>query len=207
MNIIKLCSSDPRVTELGQVLGDAFLDDPLFQYLFPNEQRRRRANRFVFTSLVRMHAPNGNVYFAHNGQVRGGVIVVPRGLEPGLRDYLMHGLMRMPSVVGLVGTARSLLMEHLLEGFYDDGSTPHSVTVNTLAVAPSARGQGLGARLLRHALRSTNCGPVRSAALVTTRHTNVSFYRKQGFAEYGSDVFGPGEGVRAWRLRFGGRQT
>lgn len=171
------------ITICANVLAEAFQDDPLMSYIWPDAQRRRRALSTYFDASIRHH-------HIHGGGVQvvtddGGAIVgVANWDPPGHWKQPLHRTIRAsPTLLRAlrerIPTALRLRGE--LEAHHPTHPQWYLANIGT---AQHIRGTGFGARLLNARLRA--CDELRLPAyLVCTRHENIAYYEGFGFGVTG----------------------
>jgi GNAT superfamily N-acetyltransferase len=160
------------VPALAAALGRAFHDDPVFGWLFPSpEDRRRWAWRFF---AVRMRQFLGQEEVYASGDVGAAVWAMPERWDLGWRGVLdlvplLRGLgWRVPrSLLGTVRVDRA------------HPATPHWYLA-VLGVDPPAQGQGIGSALLAPVLAECDRDGV-GAYLETATERDIVFYSRFGF--------------------------
>jgi GNAT superfamily N-acetyltransferase len=160
------------VPALAEALGRAFHDDPVFEWLFPApEDRRRWAWRF-FAVRIRQFLAQEEVYAS--GRTGAAVWAMPERWDLGWRGVLdmlplLRGLgRRVPR--SLVGTVR-IDRAH--------PATPHWYLA-VLGVDPPEQGQGIGTALLGPVLAECDRDGV-GAYLETATERDIAFYSRFGF--------------------------
>ncbi|MDP2313521.1 MAG: N-acetyltransferase [Pseudomonadota bacterium] len=106
------------------------------------------------------------------------------------------GILGAPFALGWEGTVRALKGDAAAKRRLERVRWP-AWYLDTLAVDPSAQGQGLGGELLRHGLARAGTDPV---VLFTVKPSNVDFYRKFGFEVTEASMLVEG-GPPAWTMR------
>lgn len=163
----------------GELLGQAFVDDPLFQYVIPNDGRRSvLVPWFLKTSLAYAFL-YGEAYATEAKD--GLVYILPPG-ENGLKFFgmLRTGMLSAPLKLGSDGTRRFLSMAKFMGQIHKRKQlTPH-LYVFGMGVAPSAQGKGLGTALMQIVLKKMATDNL-PCYLETQNARNVAFYRKHGF--------------------------
>jgi ribosomal protein S18 acetylase RimI-like enzyme len=171
----KATSAD--VDRLGDVLGRAFDDDPLFRALLPDDAHRRRALPNLFREWTRLlHIPFDAAWTTDD--VSGGALWAPPGKwKIGLFDEAKMA----PKMLGALGTRviASLRVLSAIESRHPKDRPPHHY-LRVLGCDPSRQGQGIGSRLLRPVLQA--CDAQREPAyLESSNEKNLPFYRRHGF--------------------------
>ncbi|GAA4004699.1 GNAT family N-acetyltransferase [Allokutzneria multivorans] len=170
-------SSIQRATE---ILCDAFVADPVVEWVFPGpvEQRRAGAAR-VFAPLVAASAEAGELAVLDDGAAAVWLpVVAGESLAPGPGAELPP---RLRVLVDTLARNHSTEREHLYLAF--------------IGVAREKQGQGLGGRLLEERLRSVDV-PV---YLEASAERNVALYARHGFRLTGDPVTLP-DGPTVWPM-------
>lgn len=154
----------------------AFREDPGFSYIFPDDAARRARLPALLRALLRMdRVAGGSVNGAFDGDALVGVSsLLPAGVnEPGLARWLgavalspvlfadPAGLLRGAEVARAIGPLRPASSTYL----------------HLMAVHPACQGRGIGAALLRDALKE---GPL---YLETFAPENRAWYSARGLKE------------------------
>ena len=174
-----------EIPSAAHLAAAALREDPGFSYLIPDDARRRHRLPSLIAALLRVDAASGGrVRGAFDGDALVGVsAVMPSGAPaPGLLAWLRRSrglgwMLKDPSVI-----LRSLALVGAVERL----RPPSADYLHLLAVHPATQGRGIGAALLRDALKSG-----RSLYLETFTPGNAVWYEARGFsrvAEVGSPV-------------------
>lgn len=183
------------------VLGRAFAEDPIFEYLL--RDRRDRDARLVWCMRqgIRGAMTHGIGFVAaEQSRVLGVALWVRPGVRPtvSLAQNLLIGGWQAPMFLGIRGTWRELEREADLEERYArDLTEPHWV-LDLLGVDPSQQGRGIGRALVEPMLARADDERV-PAYLYTSKPDNVGYYRRFGF-EVVSDRTRPGIPTN-WSMR------
>jgi GNAT superfamily N-acetyltransferase len=168
-------ASAADVPTLCRALADAFVEDPIFGWLIPDDARRRaRLRRFFGLELRSVVLPKGQAWTSE--EKNGASLELPPGAwRMPFATQLGHGPaftrvfgLQLPHALALI-----TLMEkrHLREPHY---------YIAYVGVAPAAQGHGLGTRLLRPTL--DRCDRERLPAyLEATSERNRALYERLGF--------------------------
>lgn len=172
---VKSAHPDVRATVISTiVLG--FAADPMTRWVWPDASEYLR-------SMPRFVSAFGGRAFAHGtaDMIEGGraaALWLPPGVEPD--DAEMGAVMEealRPEIAEDVGAVMQLMAEH-------HPKEPHWY-LPVIAADPSSMGQGLGALLLKHALRRCDEQGV-AAYLESSNPRNISLYQRHGFRITGS---------------------
>ncbi len=181
-------------------LSNAFMNDPLQCYTFPDEQERKEKSPLHFKSILQFGLQFGEVY--RTAGELGGVAV---WLKPGETEVTAEkaeagGLYRLPELVGEEPMSRFFAALDFIEPYHkQDMPEPHWYTM-VVGVDPAFRGKGLGKSLLLPVLdkaAETNI----PCYLETGQPANVSFYKKLGFRIL-RELVDPVSGLSIWTFRW-----
>jgi ribosomal protein S18 acetylase RimI-like enzyme len=178
---------------LGAVLGRAFADDPVWQWMFPRHPERMGS---MFVMLLRhAHLPNGVSELAEqDGRIMAGAMWDPPGRW---RISLATQLRQLPGLVRVLGGRTLTVLRGLGEVERAHPIEPHWYLA-VLGTEPQAQGLGLGSALLRS--RLTRCDERRFPAyLESSKESNVPYYERFGFRVTG-EIRMPGDGPRLWPM-------
>lgn len=183
------------VPRLVEMLARAFDDDPVPNFLFRGDRRRRRGlRRFFSIQLRRMYIDEGEVWTTDD--LAGSALWAPPSkARPGFRE-IFYLLPVLPYLAGLgrhVGDAMDLLQSverarPLEEHWY----------LATLGTEPDRQGQGIGSALLREVLSSLDAEGL-PAYLESSKERNVPFYARHGF-EVTGEIHTPRGGPTLWLM-------
>jgi GNAT superfamily N-acetyltransferase len=157
------------------MLVRAFEDDPVSNFMFTGNRRRRMGLHSFFTSqLRRQYMPHGHVYTTDD--MSGAALWGPPGPA-------RHGLQEL---LQLLPTAPFLLSPHSIRalGLMFEVESLHPKEPHwylfTIGTAPERQGQGVGSALLRSMLGHIDeLGD--AAFLESSKEGNVPFYARFGF--------------------------
>jgi GNAT superfamily N-acetyltransferase len=179
----------------AQALTNAFMNDPLQQYVFPDDAVRKIRSIPHFEAVVRYGVLFGEVYTTedYGGAVvwlrPGETLVTPEKAEK-------SGLASLPATIGDAEFTRFISVLDFADQFHkQDMPAPHWYTM-VIGVDPAFQGKGYGSSLLSPILKEaekTNT-PV---YLETAQPKNVSFYQHMGFRLI-REVEEPTSQIRIW---------
>ncbi|HUC36793.1 MAG TPA: GNAT family N-acetyltransferase [Acidimicrobiales bacterium] len=183
------------VPELVEMLARAFDDDPVPNFLFRGDRRRRRGLRRFFSIQMRhMYLGDGEMWTTAD-KAGAALWAPPSKPRPGLGD-LLRLLPVLPDLLGLgrdAGTAA-----HLLQSV--ERARPHQEHwyLATLGTDPQRQGQGVGSALLREVLEKVDSEGL-PAYLESSKERNVPFYARHGF-EVTGEIHTPRGGPTLWLM-------
>jgi ribosomal protein S18 acetylase RimI-like enzyme len=173
------------------VLKNAFRDDPIFGFYFPDSTLRVRVLGIFFSDVIRAHMPFHHVYAAMERDRLVGAAVwrPPNAKVDGIRDRL-RGLVTRSRLIALSPRVAT----KLLRGFAALEAThpriPHWYLF-FVGVDPEQRGRGVGAQLMAPVLRAADAAHV-LCYLETPFPQTLPFYRKLGYEVSGEPQPFPG---------------
>jgi GNAT superfamily N-acetyltransferase len=181
------------VPRLAAALARAFYDDPVFQWIVPDESERlERSERGFAFYLKKVYLPQDECYTTEDQA--GGALWLPPGkwhLGPLAQLRLLPGMIgalgrRLPQVLRAVATVESKhpRSEHYYLGF--------------VGVEPAMQGKGRGTALMRPILERCDREGL-PAYLEATTPRNLACYERQGFRVTEEFTF-PRGGPPSWRM-------
>jgi len=184
----------PREADrLSQVLADAFLEDPIFSWLLPDESKRReQLPRFFKLEIERRALPHGRIWTGDRAE--GVLLELPSDfwqLSP--RDQTF----RTPAFLRIFGrrlpqvTALTVAMDkvHPAEAHY---------YIPYVGVVRGAQGEGLGTALLRRTIARCDKEGF-PAYLEATSKRNAALFQRLGFQHLRN--FTVGNSPPIWPMR------
>lgn len=160
---------------VAAVLGEAFTDDPIMVWTFPDDAARPRILRAMFGFLAEhLYLREGETVVDDRG---GAAMWQPPGArgEESESFWAEHGAAFVEAVEGQV--ERTMLLGAAMSEHHPSG--PHWY-LPAIGVRPSAHGLGVGGGLLAHTLAQVDAeGAV--AYLEATTRRSVALYERHGF--------------------------
>lgn len=183
----------------AKALGDAFLDDPVWEWIGPRRRRRRRlANRVAFHAiLVAAMRHRGRVRVAREGGAEGELLGVSVSFGPGdwpLPDSATALEAGWLLIAGPAPVRRGLEIDREMRATHIDH--PH-VYLWFLATAPEHQGRGVGRALLADLHRHA-AGIDVPCYLEASKEDNVPYYERDGYEVIG-EVAVP-KAPKLWRM-------
>ncbi|MDX2229790.1 MAG: GNAT family N-acetyltransferase [Leptolyngbyaceae cyanobacterium bins.349] len=178
-----------KIQSVAAILARAFVDDPMFEFIFPDDTTRLQTLMAFFRPFVADGINRGKVLLASANQ--GVCIWYPA--EVCVFDDEFEAVINQAIAISTCfgGTESGLRCEHLANqvGAYEP-SDPRC-EVLWIALLPEARGQGLGGHLLQPALDTADAQGLGSY-LVSSNVRNHSFYERHGFRKRDVIQISPG---------------
>lgn len=165
-----------------ETLVHAFLDDPLFAFIFPRAERRERDLRRLFAGSLRHAGRVGGVSTVEAGL--GAAVWTPRAsMHVSIGAAWRAAMLALPLQLGLPAMRRLDMYELELDRVTRDAAGGDFAYLWMLAAHPRAQGRGLGRAAVEHALGQMRAAGFAQCLLRTQQPRNVSFYRHLGFRE------------------------
>lgn len=177
-------------------MAEAFANDPVAAFLFPEAQARRAGMERIFAVALRFGLRYGRIDWVPS---RGAAIwVSPAHSRPNLWRNINAGFLGIPLAVGWNATQRLLAYERFIEARRMKAMPEPHWYLFCIGVRAQERGRGLGSSLLRQGLEraSKERAP---CYLETSNPANVPLYRKHGFEVRDSGRI-PGGGPEFWGM-------
>ena len=176
---------------VAAALATAFLDDPVFRWIYAGDQRMH-AIRLFFEEAVDAFAPHDDVWTT-DAEIVGAAIWIPFGRQEMTPERGQRFGARVAELPGLdLGRAASL--SNLLDARHP--REPHEY-LRFLGVLPEARGRGAGAQLMAPVLQRADAAG-RPAYLVSTSARSKALYERHGFVA--ADPVSVGDGPPLWPM-------
>jgi ribosomal protein S18 acetylase RimI-like enzyme len=175
--VVRLTAQQYR--QASEVLGRAFYDDPLTQYIIPDDTRRARLLPSFFGTAVHYCLRYGEVYTTPDVQ---GVAcwLPPEDAIPTTARIIGLGLRALPLRLLPWELRRALLMENYTSAMHRSIVPARHWYLWVLGVDPPYQRRGIGSRLLRPILARADVEGM-PCYLETEKERNVPFYQHHGF--------------------------
>ncbi len=173
---------------MTETITKAFMEDPVWSWAFPDEQRRARHYRVWWGMLVAAALEHGSAWVTGEQMAAVSIWVLP-----GEEELLPNDEARLEPALGeMLGSEQSARVLELVQLFDDHhpGEPPFHY-LSLLATDPDHRGQSLGVGLLAQRLEVLDEAG-EPALLESTNPVNHKRYRRLGFEQV--DEFSAPEG-------------
>ena len=182
------------VDAASAVLASAFMDDPAWRWIIPDDARRRRLLPWLFRSGFEI--TDADVW-----TTQGDVVGVARWLPPGRAAMRVGPALRVflatPIRLG-AATGRFFAYGRAVENLRAQVAPwPHWYLAG-IGVDPSAQRRGIGTALLQPGIDGARRDGVR-AVLLTNSERNLTFYERAGFRIVAQGDT-PEDGPHAWAM-------
>jgi len=189
------------VRATSEMLARAFHDDPPVVWMFPNEEKRRKASLSDFRMVIKYGLRYGEVY-STDGSNEGAAVWLPAEapLTSTLRAMRVAfwDMASTPFRVGFGFLPRFLAAMSTMENLHKKDAPKRHRYLMVLGVEPERQGQGVGGALLQPGLEKADRERV-PCYLETAKEINVTFYEKNGF-EVVQKVDLPRGGPPVWTM-------
>lgn len=181
-------ASNPRratladIVPLTRLFTEAFMDDPVFDYMVRSGERRTAAlNAFFSAMFSARDIPHNEVWMSDDGSAC--ISWLPSDASRGATGLqIIKWLPWCYRVFGFRRLSRGLAMQEAMEKHHPN--EPHFYLA-FVAVDPAFHGAGLGSRILRATLDKIDSAGL-PAYVENSRERNTPFYRRAGFIERGN---------------------
>ncbi|MBD3340308.1 MAG: GNAT family N-acetyltransferase [Candidatus Lokiarchaeota archaeon] len=179
-NLFKLTSE--YVEKATEVAGDAFHDDPLTLFVYPDEKERRRKLKYGFYMIYKYGIKNGVVYATSNNLEGIIVWLPPNKIFPSMWTMMRHGGFRAMRKVGLKIKAmkRSMTVFNYEESKHRELAPFDHWYLQNIAVKPAEQSKGYGGQLISAMIEIIDLEGL-PIYLETNNEKNFSFYQKYEF--------------------------
>ncbi len=187
-----------QAAEAGAVLARAFHTNPIMEYIFPDEDRRRRALPWFMGLGAKYGLRWGEVHVTP-GAIGGAAVWLPPGetiMTP--MRMLQSGLLAAPFKVGMSATMKFVRVTNYVEPLHKKDVDPKHWYLFILGVDPPRQRQGIGSALLQPILHRADASGL-PCYLETDKPDDVIFYERNGFAVL-REVTIPNGGPRMWTM-------
>ena len=183
--------------QASEVMGEAFLNDPMWKYLVPDEARRARVVSLSMNILVRYSLLYGEI--TTTPTLDGVACWLPPGeTTPIFSRLVLIGIRSAPLQLGWTGFRRYIAIENYCGEVHKRIVPGMHWYLWGLGVKPSRQGLGIGGMLMQPVLARADTDRL-PCYLETTNEKNMPFYEKHGFNVV-SDGEVPRYGLHVWTM-------
>jgi GNAT superfamily N-acetyltransferase len=181
---------------LGEVLADAFAEDPVFAWLIPPELPGRDDRmRTFFTSMSRGYLRGGKPCYLTGDASAAALWAAPGAWTMPLSQMILEAV---PSTLAFrLRLLRALRTQLQIERLHGAQSAPHWY-LGYLGTRRDRQGEGIGTRMLREVLTRLDADGV-PAYLESSNERNLPLYERNGFRVVG-ELRALGHGPAIWRM-------
>ena len=183
--------------QAAAMLARAFHDDPLFQAVLPEEDKRRKLISWIYDKTLRYCFLYGTMHTLPS--LEGAACWLPPGrTELTIGRILRSGLISMPLRMGPAAYMRFSAYIDCSNELRRQNSADTYWYLWVLGVDPPHQGQGVGGKLIRPVLEQADASGT-ACYLETEVERNLAFYERHGFRAV-AEARVPGLDVRTWSL-------
>jgi GNAT superfamily N-acetyltransferase len=185
-----------EISELSHALGRAFYDDPVSEWIMPEDSTRAANLRRFFATVTRHHHfAGGGVEVASDGSTIGAAALwdPPNRWKQTLREQLAM----LPSVIRTFGY-RSAAARDVIELMKRHHPEEPHWYLAVLGSDTVVRGKGFGQALMRSRLDRVDAEHA-PAYLESSKPENVPYYQRFGF-EVTGEIALPNDGPTLWPM-------
>jgi ribosomal protein S18 acetylase RimI-like enzyme len=182
-----------------RTLARAFVDDPLFEWVFPDPATRAQ-KLGVLNRIPLQYGLRYGLRVTQSDRGRRVAIWLRPGQSLTPVGMARSGMLAAPFRVGFASLGRFARANATMEPVHKQamGGQPHWHLL-IVAVEPDLQGQGRGVALVRDGLDRADQDGL-SCYLDTSRAANVPFYEHLGFATVAQVALGKGGGPPGWGM-------
>lgn len=188
---IRSAGEDDREA-VTRLLDEAFQEDPVSRWVFPDAAHRRRAHPLLMGAFLDIVLAEGYVDVTEDGSACALWLSVPAEAE---HEEDEDGPAQLREAVD-PGNERVEFIGRFTAGIHPAGRAHEYLWM--IAVAPGRQGEGLGTELIQHVLKRCD-GEGLPAYLEASNGRSRALYERLGFDVMGSAVELP-EGPSMWPM-------
>ncbi len=177
-DLIRVSKSEAAAA--ARVLGRAFVDYPMFTYLYPDEQKRRGILTDFMAVPLYVCLKYGEVYGSSPG-MEGAAAWLPPGMSPFTGGQTLRAVPFLTMLKSVFkGAMRMQAMSEFLDAKHRElAPFPHWY-LQSIGVDPAHQGKGISRRLIQPMLERLN-GEGTPCFLETQSEKNAGIYEHFGF--------------------------
>ena len=169
-----------QIDKASQTLAAAFSQDPLFQYILPQEDKIKDKLLYGSWKTSLQYCQSYNCIYT-TPELKGVAVWLPPGEYPfNFLRFLLAGFYKIPFQLGLKRLRKFLSLFALFDEYHkQDMSVPHWYLIG-LGVSPDYQKQGVGGSLIQPILKQADEEGL-PCYLETDTPGGVRFYQRHGF--------------------------
>jgi GNAT superfamily N-acetyltransferase len=187
------------IAAASRALAEAFQDDPLQTYVFPDAVERAERSPAHFEPMLRYGLLFGEVLTTAGAPRGAAVWLGPDAWEITPARATAAGLDTFPTVMGEAAAERFFSALAAIEPLHHRDVPAGHWYVMVVGVSPAAQGSGLGRALLQPVMDRADAAG-QPCYLETAQPTNVPFYQHLGFRQV-VETREPKSGLQLWTFR------
>jgi GNAT superfamily N-acetyltransferase len=195
--IVGLAEQD--VSAAAAVLAQAFQDDPLQTYVFPDPVERAARSPAHFAPLLRYGLLFGEVLTTARAPMGAAVWLGPNAWEVTPERAAAAGLDELSNALGAAAADRFFSVLEAVDPYHHRDVPASHWYVMVVGVAPEMQGSGLGRALLQPIIDRAEAEGL-PCYLETAQPNNVAFYEHLGFRRLVETVESRSR-LRLWTFR------
>jgi ribosomal protein S18 acetylase RimI-like enzyme len=181
----------------GQVLGQAFLNDPMLNYVVGDKKNKEQLITWFVTCSFRYGALFGQCFATSDND---GILIMlpPDQTKMTMGKMYKAGMLSAPFKLGLTGFSNFMTMADFTDKEHKLAAPSDHFYLFGMGVLPDKQGKGIGKQLMTKALQIADDNKM-PCYLETQNKKNVSFYESFGFTVV-SDKQLPKGGLQNWGM-------
>lgn len=192
-----LMESDVKLA--GDVLAQAFMNDPLHRQLYPNPGQRVRCVPEMYRVLARAAVMGRLAKGVGDPLAAVALWTTPKSGDLGPRLFIRAGALRLLFTPLAFSLRRVTPVFRAAERIHNWNVPEPHVYLQVIGTRPEAQGQGYGAALLRDVCAYADAAGLHTY-LETMTYGNVALYEHFGFSVL-EEVEFPGIDLRLWGMK------
>jgi ribosomal protein S18 acetylase RimI-like enzyme len=196
--------TEQQLPQAIAMLGQAFHNDPLSVYIYPDDAERTRCLPLMYSVPLCYTLRYGEI--TTTSDITGCACwLPPKSTTVSLKRLLRIGALTTAFKMGLPGLLRFNKADTYMQSAHKRCVTEPHWYLWVLGVDPAHQGQGIGSTLLHAGLQRADAAGL-PCYLDTTNPKNVPLYQKFGFT-IASEVTIPNSNLHVWNMVRPGRDS
>ena len=198
--IIQLLKTKTELDQAAMVFSKAFLNYPLYTYLFPDVDQRKKLLPILFEISVTYLSEF--VYgIAHGDSVQAVLLMdSPNKKEPSLKS-LIAILVKYGYQLPF---RKSIKMLSIFNKIHNAQPKSNFYYIQAIAVDPTIQGGGFGKMIIHFVKELAGNQPI---YLETNDELNVAYYQKRGFVLYKEYVCDKSKKLKTWSMIWSSKKS